>query len=300
MPPKRPRQRIEIDTLFAPLPQDLILDTSVSAPACRLWGLLYVFRWQGLPPDFDRLALALAATERSIYRWLQELESTGWIDWDRNASLADRFTLRTSPHGKEIDSSVKTGSSELILGSKEVTPGSNKLIPRSKELILRSEELTQVSILSFVDGTPMPQSTTLPSDQNHEKTQKNQNGGGGGAPTQAFVQALEERGLHPPTIEKIVHGGYDPTTILQSLDNMLADGAEQGIDPDRMRGRFVTRLRLSPPQKGHPYERQRPVQPKSSANYHRRSGTGARDPERDDDFARLAADAAARARNELL
>lgn len=295
MPPKRPRQRIEIDTLFAPSPQNLVLDLLVSAPACRLWAVLYVFRWQGLPPDFDKLAAALATTERSIYRWLQELETTGWIDWDRHASLEDRFTLRTSPHGKQIDPTIKSPPDELIPRSNDLTPGSNKLIPRSNKLIPGSEELTQVSILSFVDGTPMPQSDIVPSDQNHEKTQKNQKGGGGGG-AHAFVRALDERRLHPKTIEKIVNGGYDPATILQSLDNMLADGEAQGIDPDTMRGRFVTRLRLAPPEKGKPYARQRPIQPHAPANQPRRPGGGTLSPERDAEYDRLIAAAEARAR----
>ncbi|MDQ2995432.1 MAG: hypothetical protein M3R61_00020 [Chloroflexota bacterium] len=271
MPPKHPRQRIEIDTLFAPSPQDLVLDRNVSASACRLWDVLYVFRWQGLPPDFDALAAALATTERSIYRWLQELETTGWIDWDRHASLADRFTLRTSPHGKRIDTGVNSFDSELTPRSKELTPRSKELIPRSKELIVGSEELTQVSISSLFDPVLVPQKSTLPSDQNHEKTQKNQKVGVG---VGALTAAMLDRGLNETSVERIVRSDLDPETLIQSLDNMLADALARGQDPEKARGRFVTRLRLSPPEKGTPYGRQFP-EPGSAGNGSH--GTGRRD-----------------------
>jgi len=85
-------------------------------------------------------------------------------------------------------------------------------------------------------------------------------GVGVGAPL-AFANDLAERGLNPTTIHEIIDRAYDPPTILQSLDNMLTDGDEAGQDRDKTIGRFVARLRLAPPEKGHPYERhRRPVQ----------------------------------------
>jgi len=161
----RQRRRIEIDVLFAPVPQALVLDTKVSAAACRLWSVLYVFRWNDTPPDFDKLAAAMDTTERSVYRWLQELESKQWIAWDRNAQLADRFTLCMTPDATQIDTDVNSDASKL-------TPRSNKLTPRSNKLIVVSEELTQVSILDVVDPIPVPQNDTPSSDQ---KIQKDQN-----------------------------------------------------------------------------------------------------------------------------
>lgn len=263
MPARKPRQRIEIDTLFAPLPQELLLDGRISAPACRLWGVLYVFRWNGDPPDFDRLAAAMRTTDRSIYRWLQELETAGWIDWDRNAALADRFTLRTSPGGDEIDTSVNVRQAKLI-------PRSNKLTPGSEELIVGSEELTQVSIFGGFSGVSMPETDPTHKIQNHEKIQNV------GVGAQAFATALVERGLNPATIEKLIARGLDPATVIQSLDNMLADGAAAGADLEQVRGRFVTRLRLAPPEKGKPYARQRPVQSESAPHQPKRSAARAR------------------------
>jgi hypothetical protein len=252
MPARRPRQRIEIDALFAPLPQDLILDARVSAPAARLWGVLYVFRWNGNDPDFPDLAAAMATSERSVYRWLQELEQRGWIDWDKHASLQDRFTLRTAPGGVPIDTCVKFGPDDL-------TPRSKELIPRSNDLIPGSKSLTQVSIFEGTSGVETPQTDPTQKIQNHEKIQKVGVGGG------ALAEALADRGLNPASIEKIIRHGYDPEAILQSLDNMLADGAARGQDPDKVCGRFVVRLRLSPPEKGKPYGR-RSVQSSAAAN----------------------------------
>jgi len=242
MPARKPRQRIEIDTLFAPLPQDLILDARISAPAVRLWGVLYVFRWNGDDPDFDHLAAAMATSERSVYRWLQELEESGWIDWDRHAALQDRFTLRTAPGGVPIDTSVNFRHTKLIQGSNDLTPRSNNLIPGSKDL-------TQVSIFDEKSGIETPQTDPSHKIQNHEKIQNVGVGGG------ALAKALDARGLNPASIEKIIRRGYDPETLIQSLDNMLADGAARGEDPQKTRGSFVLRLRLVPPEKGKPYGR---------------------------------------------
>jgi len=121
MPARHPaRQRIEVDVPFAAIPQDLILDLSIKPAAMRLWGVLFAFRWKGIAPDFDALAAAMDTTERSVYRWLQELEGAGWLDWDRNADLQERFTLRTSKHGEKltpVSISPPSAEEELIPGS---------------------------------------------------------------------------------------------------------------------------------------------------------------------------------------
>lgn len=235
MAPSHPRKkRIEIDVLFAPLPQALVLDTHVSAQACRLWGVLYVFRWNDRQPDFAPLAEALGTTERSVYRWLQELEATGWIAWNRNASVPDRFTLCTTAATAESDTPVN-------LRDQELTQGSNKLIPRSKELTPVSQELTQVSISDYFDPTPMPQTDTPSSDQ---KIQKIQNGVGVGERTLAF---LIDQGVN--AAEEFADLPYD--AMRADYDARRADGQNNGS--------IVRAWRRNPPTKDYHYERSRSV-----------------------------------------
>jgi hypothetical protein len=235
MAPSHPRKkRIEIDVLFAPLPQALVLDRNVSAQACRLWGVLYVFRWNDIPPDFDKLAEALNTTDRSVYRWLQELEATGWIAWNRNASVPDRFTLCTTAAPAQSDTDVNSAAHKL-------TPGSNKLIPRSKELTQVSEELTQVSISALFDPAPMPQTDTPPSDQ---KIQKIQNGVGVGERTLAF---LIDQGVN--AAEEFAHLPYD--AMRADYDARRADGQNNGS--------IVRAWRRNPPTEASHYERSRSV-----------------------------------------
>lgn len=231
------KKRIEIDVLFAPLPQALILDKNVSAQACRLWGVLYVFRWNDTPPDFDKLAEALDTTDRSVYRWLQELEATGWIAWNRNASVPDRFTLCTTAapalHG-ENDIDVNSDHGKLIPRSNKLTNLSNKLTPGS-------EELTQVSISTLFDPAPMPQTDRLSSDQ---KDQKIQNGVGVGGRTLAF---LIDQGVN--AAEEFADLPYD--AMRADYDARRADGQNNGS--------IVRAWRRNPPTKDHHYARSRSV-----------------------------------------
>lgn len=226
----RQKRRIEIDVLFAPVPQALVLDRQISAQACRLWGVLYVFRWNDTPPDFDKLAEALGATDRSVYRWLLELEAVGWIAWNRNASVPDRFTLRTTAAPAESDTGVNSGNDKL-------TPGSNKLILRSKQLTPESEELTQVSISALFDPAPMPQTDTPSSDQ---KIQKIQNGVGVGDRTLAF---LLDQGMN--AAEEFEYLPYD--SMRADYDARRADGQTNGS--------IVRAWRRNPPTKDYHYER---------------------------------------------
>jgi len=233
MAPSHPRhkRRIEIDVLFAPVPQALVLDKEISAQACRLWGVLYVFRWNDTPPDFDKLAEALGATERSVYRWLLELEAVGWIAWNRNASVPDRFTLRTTAQAAESDTGVNSDGDKLI-------PRSKQLIPRSKQLTPESEELTQVSISTLFDPIPMPETDTPPSDQ---KIQKIQNGVGVGGRTLAFLIDL---GVN--AAEEFEHLPYD--SMRADYDARRADGQTNGS--------IVRAWRRNPPTETYRYEPQ--------------------------------------------
>lgn len=245
-PPQR--RRIEIDALFVPMPQALITDTAVSAAACRLWGMIFTFGWNGTPPEFDALALALGANWRSVYRWAQELQDAGWIDWDRNAPIGDRFTLRTSPHGDPIVSPDKTRRPKLSQVTKELSPG-------SKELIVVTKELSQVTIFDDADGAATPQIDPLQNHENHEKIQNDDDDG------RSLIRALVQRDMSETVATELAAKKLDPQTLLTFVDEMIAAGKDMG--------HIVTRLRLTPPKKGEHYARRQ----SSTGPHSRRNGS---------------------------
>src|SRR4029078_8082574 len=62
-----------------------------------------------------------------------------------------------------------------------------------------------------------------------QKIQKIVGVGVGGASAD-FWRDADQGGANPTTIKKILLRGHDPATILQSLDNMLADAQAAGHD----------------------------------------------------------------------
>lgn len=73
-----------------------------------------------------------------------------------------------------------------------------------------------------------------------------------------FLRELIEREVNPTTAQTIVQTHPDNLpTILQSLDNMLADGVVTKRDRNATIGQFVTRLKMTPPEPGRPYPRTR-------------------------------------------
>jgi hypothetical protein len=72
-----------------------------------------------------------------------------------------------------------------------------------------------------------------------------------------FTGELIERGVNPNKAAEIASSGYDRPTVLESLDNMLADGKAANRDRDQTIGNFINRLKLTPPEIGKPYARQR-------------------------------------------
>jgi hypothetical protein len=144
------------DDTWARTPYPLIIDRRVSDAACRLWCLLYRQDYIDDPLDYDRMALLMDATERSVFRWCRELEINGWIEWNRKKGLKERFVVKSgaslSPESAALaqirdvlESSSGTLSDILAIALPLLTPGSVQLTPESLELILRSAQLTPES-----------------------------------------------------------------------------------------------------------------------------------------------------------
>lgn len=80
------------DYRYAPIPQDLLYDPSISAQAVRIYGVL--MRHGSDPsrcyPSHERLGQLIGVSERSVQRPLAELVKAGWI----------KKVRRTNKHGE--------------------------------------------------------------------------------------------------------------------------------------------------------------------------------------------------------
>ena len=130
-----------VDFRFAPIPEELLFDTTVSSTAVRLWGVL---ARHGLDPDScfpstARLAGLLGRAQRTVPLLLAELETAGWLT--RHARFAadggrtsNRFELhstrkncRGAPPHQVQGGSPPSGSG----GSPLRTPGERESLKES-------------------------------------------------------------------------------------------------------------------------------------------------------------------------
>src|SRR5262249_28163798 len=87
----------ELDYSFAPVPHNMATDRELNAEAFRLWSVIHLLKWNGIDPTPTVLIDAMGATERSIMRWLNQLEARQWIVWNRhNPNPQKRIVLRTN------------------------------------------------------------------------------------------------------------------------------------------------------------------------------------------------------------
>jgi hypothetical protein len=326
----RKKSRSDVDYLFVPAPHALVTDARVSHPAYRLWCLLHILAWQRESPDPERLQELMDAGERSIYRWLKELEAAGWIEWNRNRyDLRHRFLLKAGGSGEAatlaqvraalngaasieeirriVESADTTQETPPGDGETFVTSGKSdpvgKTDPSGKSDPTIKSTATTIST-SATSGKSRPDSSLSngmnrpPSED--QKIQNHDDDDEGAPATFDFARKLAERGIFPATIREIAQMGHDPLTVLQSLDNMLDDGRDVQEDPEQTRRFFVIRLRVTPPEKGKPYERRltRPVQPDTApprAGHRARVTAHTGNTERDAEYQRLLAEAQRRA-----
>jgi hypothetical protein len=231
------KYRITIDRLFAPAPHDLITDPTISAPAFRLWCCLHMMAWLREPPDVDRMAERMDRNEppnrRSIYRWLGELEASGWLDWQRSpgrAGVNDRFHLKTNGAAEPV-----TPESQP---AQPVTPESQPVTPESQPVTPESQPPTFYPLWE----------RTKHATQNHENHETH---GGGGARAQkiptpsetpAHVVYLAEQGMGAAA--EFAH--LDPESCIADYDARRKDGAGNGA--------IVDQWRITPPRPGRIYQ----------------------------------------------
>ena len=219
---------VTVDRLFAPAPHGLINDPQISYPAFRLWCVLHRLSWIKEPPEMDRLCAEMRQQDRtpdrrSVYRWLSELESRGWLRWQRTPGKAsvNRFLVLSerAPVTQESQD-----AEPVIVGSQPVTPESQPVTLRSQEGAIHPR-------------AEPPEKAT----QNHENHEID----GDDGRTLAF---LESEGIG--AAQEFAHLPYEP--LRRDYQNRRDDGQEKAI--------IVKAWRRKPPTKDYHYERSRPAQ----------------------------------------
>ena len=251
MPPAKTTGRIAIDYRFAPAPHDLILDPHVSPPAFRLWCVLAYMDWTREPPSLPTLQGHMqqidgpAPTRRSIYRWMSELETRGWLEWIRapgKAGINDRITVKTRAQ-------VVTSGSQLR----------QPVTPEAQPVIVGSQVVTLVSQVDYFQAlSERPEHAT----QNRSDHDQNLIDGDGDGRTLKF---LENEGIG--AAKEFAHLPYDQTVL--DYQNRVAAGQSTAL--------IVTAWRSNPPTKDYYYERPLRRSDPPPANT-RRSAVAARAP----------------------
>lgn len=112
--------RIDLPQAWAPIAHALICDARVSDAAVRLYALLHRLGWEHVElSGIAHLATLWPVaegtkppTERSVYRWLSQLESAGWISFSRKPGqkgLGDRLKIHPEPLTPESEPPMWNG-----------------------------------------------------------------------------------------------------------------------------------------------------------------------------------------------
>jgi len=231
-----PTGRVTIDYRFAPAPHELILDRHVSPPAFRLWCVLAYMDWQHERPSLPILQGHMQQTDgaeptkRSIYRWLGELETRGWLDWTRTpgkAGINDRITLKTRAQPVTPESQLR----------QPVTPESQPVIVGSQVVTLRSQ-------VGYFQALLEPVNDPLQNRSDHDQIMIDDDDG---RRTLAF---LIDQGVG--AAKEFTHLSYEAMKL--DFENRIAAGQTIPI--------IVKAWRRNPPTKDYHYERsERPPAP---------------------------------------
>ena len=233
---------IELPTTFAPVPHTLLMDTSVSASAVRLYGVLHYMGWERLPVEIDTLAEKLKAVDRSVYRWLYELERAGWIVYQRTPGqrgLGSKIRLldRASPSADpgppppddpdDLDDPLTPRSDDTrVSGTDTTIRGSDTRVSAADRGIIAADSGVRTTP---VLGLP---NAVKNATQNPERIRKDHGGGGEARVTKkrertATETWLVEQGMHPTTARQF---SDLPADIAQAdFAARLGDGQSIGV-----------------------------------------------------------------------
>jgi hypothetical protein len=154
---------------FVKTPIELIKDGRVSAAAVRLWCLLDEFarergdHGQRQPPDIKAIQTAMDAGQRSVYRWLKELELSGWLEWKRCAGKDERLrplnpTERAGPPNRDVIAALET-----VLADDRATLDDYRALIEHLMWLLNPSLAAEPHMTNLPAATSLPAETTLPS-----------------------------------------------------------------------------------------------------------------------------------------
>jgi hypothetical protein len=256
------RSSVTTDRLFAPAPHGLIADEDLSYAAFRLWCVLHRLAWLREPPEIDRLCQEMrqgerAPDRRSVYRWLSELESHGWLDWRRTPGKANnnRFVVRSEQEPMTLRSEDRIDDHQPVIVE------SQPVIVESQPVIVESQVPPIHPVLEQAKS----------SSQNHEIYLDHDDDGDGR--TRAKKQS-EAKSI-PSHVAYLFDQGMGAAPEFAHLDG---DAAISDFDARRSDGQSVAHIvkqwRQSPPKRGAIYGR--PVQSKSPPDQRGRSPVATR------------------------
>lgn len=253
-PHNRTASTVTTDRLFAPAPHGLIADSEISYAAFRLWCVLHRLAWLREAPEIERLCAEMRQGDRvpdrrSVYRWLGELESSGWLDWERTPGKAhsNRFTVRSE-------------RGPVTYESEDCKP----VTLESQPVTLRSQVVTLVSQVPPVQPHPERMKNAT---QNHEEYRDHDGDG-----DRARARKNDQPPRHVAYLASAGMGAaaefahLDPEAAIADFDARRADGIPVGA--------ITKQWRLSPPKPGAIYVR-RSLQSEPAPRRNGRSGQSA-------------------------
>jgi hypothetical protein len=187
---------------WAKTPHALVIDARVGASAVRMYGLLSMYHYRHMPATVGAFAADLGVDDRSIYRWLKELQACGWITYTPNPGqkgLGKRLVMHETPltnlSGFTIQTSDKKirGSDKKIRGSDKKIRGSDKIVGATPDLALpdamkmTTQSPEESGRLSEEPTTPLPPTAPAPT------------GGGGGSDLSIVPSRTPSRTTEPPS-----------------------------------------------------------------------------------------------------
>lgn len=230
--------RIDLPPTWAPIPHDLIVDPGVGDSAVRLYALFHKLGWERreIASIADLRSLwptppgESPPNERSLYRWLAQLENAGWLTYTRKRGqkgLGDRLQLYPEPVGKPLTpesegekvltlvSEVAVSSDSGVRGLGEVltlvSEGSDSGVRTSTKIPHQDAEknATQIRTQTPESDPPPPPAPSTPDAASP--------GGGGSAAPLATPEHPPQPPANPQTINLLKAAGVGAPSVRRSL-----------------------------------------------------------------------------------
>jgi hypothetical protein len=176
---------------FAPTPRKLINDPRVCAEAVRLWGVLDELAFEGIAPEIPILRARMITERRnkdaqierrvpgqaSIYRWLNELETGGWLHWERNADLGDRFEILDGSPASEAKLQLQQVRTLMRQMQRAVTMDDQRALLAEMAQILTGENpsLTDENTILTSENPSLTDENTILTSENPSLAGENPN-----------------------------------------------------------------------------------------------------------------------------